>query len=266
MTKITLNELGSLTNQSTAINSINNNSQIIEEAFDNTLSRDGTEPNHMMADLDMDSNRILNLPEAASELEPVRQKEFRLAQLGDYELSANLDSIDGVTDLGYLAHTAPGVYAVRELIGTANEVTVTNGGGGAGDTTISLPVSIDLTGKTVSSGTISGTGIVGSTITGSTINGSANTMNVRLNADVSGNLPVTNLNAGTGATTTTYWAGDGTWKTPAAVPVVSSIAELKDLAVMVWLFFLKMVVQDILNGSLELLQITMLKIFMKGFT
>lgn len=69
MAKLTLTDLTSLTNEVAAVAAINNNSGDIETALENTLSRDGTSPNSMAADLDMDSNKILNLgaPTAGSD-------------------------------------------------------------------------------------------------------------------------------------------------------------------------------------------------------
>lgn len=76
MTKVTLNPLTSLENQTTAINAINNNSDTIETAFDNTLSRDGTSPNQMGADFDMNGHRILNLPAPLNPTDPVRLEDL----------------------------------------------------------------------------------------------------------------------------------------------------------------------------------------------
>ena len=61
MAKLTLDDLANIIgNESSAIGTINDNSDLIEIALENTLSRDGTAPNEMEADLDMNENDILN--------------------------------------------------------------------------------------------------------------------------------------------------------------------------------------------------------------
>ena len=62
MAKLTLADVSNiLGNPTSAANTINANSALIETALENTLSRDGSTPNQMNSDLDMNSNDVLNV-------------------------------------------------------------------------------------------------------------------------------------------------------------------------------------------------------------
>lgn len=61
MTKVALASVGSLIDVTSAQTAINNNSNAIVAAVENTLSRDGTSPNGMGANLDMNGYQILNV-------------------------------------------------------------------------------------------------------------------------------------------------------------------------------------------------------------
>lgn len=80
--KVTLTRLANLQNEDTAVTAINNNSTAITTAMDNTLSRDGTSPNQMTANLDMNSNHLLNLPAPTSPAEPLRLTDVSLLSGG----------------------------------------------------------------------------------------------------------------------------------------------------------------------------------------
>jgi hypothetical protein len=76
MPKLVLDDIHNLQNEQSATGKINLNSQRIEMALEKTLSRDGSSPNAMESNLDMNSNRIINLVEPVDNTEPVRKQEY----------------------------------------------------------------------------------------------------------------------------------------------------------------------------------------------
>lgn len=76
MTKVTLSDVQNLNDQPSTQAVINNNSAILEAAFDNTLSRDGSSPNTMQSTLDMNSFQIINLPAPIEADAPLRLQDL----------------------------------------------------------------------------------------------------------------------------------------------------------------------------------------------
>lgn len=73
MSKLTINDITSGYFSTAALNDA---FTAIETAIENTVSRDGTAPNNMSGNLDMNSNRILNLPAPGDVKEPARLQDI----------------------------------------------------------------------------------------------------------------------------------------------------------------------------------------------
>jgi hypothetical protein len=76
MSKVNLSNLTNLQSEVAAVTTINNNNTLITQAIENTISRDGTLPNTMNSRLDMNSNQIINLPDATTDQEPVTYGQY----------------------------------------------------------------------------------------------------------------------------------------------------------------------------------------------
>lgn len=105
MAKVTLT---SITAGYAPIAALNDNFQAIADELENTLSRDGTSPNMMNANLDMNSFRIINLPEPINASEAARLADVTAALSGG---AANLISFTPAGNIA--ANTVQG--AIEEL-------------------------------------------------------------------------------------------------------------------------------------------------------
>lgn len=90
----------------------NTNNSLIEAAMENTLSRNGTSPNQMEANLDMNSNYIRNLADGVNQQDAVTLAQLQAASAGSGTLAASNVTI---TDAG-------GLYVSNNVEGALQEI------------------------------------------------------------------------------------------------------------------------------------------------
>lgn len=134
MAKLTTSDLQSLTNEVSAVGTINSNFAAVETAMENTLSRDGQTPNTMNSQLDMNGNRIINLPAPVNPNDAARKIDV-----------ATTIGPAGQIAVGTVTTLPPGSQATVTNVGTATNAILNfalpQGVAGAGSGTVTGPVS-----------------------------------------------------------------------------------------------------------------------------
>lgn len=103
-------------------NKLNDNIDQINNAFDNTLSRDGSGPNEMLAALDMNNNPILNIPAPVADTDLVRKQDVQ-----DIAVNFVTEEIENVAAVaGASAGSTAGTTAATNVLANKADVAGAN--------------------------------------------------------------------------------------------------------------------------------------------
>jgi hypothetical protein len=114
MAKLTLADI---TATYAATTQMNQNNTDIEAAIENTLSRDGTAPNTMSAELDMNSNKVINVADGVADADGANLGQVTnliTEQSGDFGGTANASQIN-ITDAGGYYDSSTVETALQEV-------------------------------------------------------------------------------------------------------------------------------------------------------
>ncbi len=191
---ITLTDLTSLTNQTTAITEINNNSTAIETAFSSALSTSGDQ---MEGTLDMNSQQIINLPAPVTGNSPARLQD--LSTLNGGGTVSNIP-VGGTTNQ-VIAKNSNANFDLKWS--SAGSGSVTSAG-------LSLPSDFTVTGSPVTtSGTLTAAYTATPTGTGAFVKATSPTLvtpniGAATATTINGGTPITSVSSAGGDLTGTY--------------------------------------------------------------
>lgn len=128
MAKLNIPDIGSLSNASSARQTINQNFTNIEAAIDKTLSRDGTQPNQMEAELDLNDHKVINVADPVEDTDAVNLRSVKpLVDAYASEIAQLL--IEGTARVDrFIATAAQTVFNLTDTPGTTKSTIVTDNG------------------------------------------------------------------------------------------------------------------------------------------